>query len=115
MHVPLPQEQIELTFGKGAIDQGERNTVERQVPGGIPGVFPLVWHRHDTLIVEVSPPGIASIPALRWWEWLGLVPLQPLLNNIVIELFFPEHPPQSLSLQAAHTPVQIGPFLCSVI
>src|SRR5260221_11692809 len=88
----LPQEQIELTFGKGAIDQGERNTVERQVPGGIPGVFPLVWHRHDTLIVEVSPPGIASIPALRWWEWLGWIALQPLLNNIVIELFVPEHP-----------------------
>ena len=44
MHVPLTQHEHELFLGKGRIDERERNTVKRKIPGGVPGVLPLVRH-----------------------------------------------------------------------
>ena len=44
MHVPLAEQQEELFLGVVRVDDGERDAVEGQIPGGIPGVFPLVGH-----------------------------------------------------------------------
>ncbi len=89
VHIPLSHQQIKLALGKVAINKGKRYAVECQVPGGIPGIFPLVRHRHHPLIIQVPPLPIAPILALRRWRRLGRVASQPLLNYIVIELLAP--------------------------
>ena len=40
VHVPLAQQQQQLVLGEGRVDAGERDAVERQVPGREPGVLP---------------------------------------------------------------------------
>src|SRR5205814_538557 len=65
MHVPLAHQQIKLALGKFTIDQRKRNTVEREVPGRIPWIFPLVRHRHYALVVQMPPVLIAPVFALR--------------------------------------------------
>ena len=61
MHVPFAQQQQQLFLGEFWIDERERNAVERQVPGGVPGEFPFVRHRDDVGVVEMCP---AAVPAV---------------------------------------------------
>ena len=87
MHVPFAQKEEDLFLGEPAVDARERNHVERQVPRGEPGIFPLVGHRNDIATVEVCPFPVAALPAgLRRWRH-ARVPRQPVLNDIVIKLF----------------------------
>ena len=65
VHVPLAQEQDQLGLGELGVDHGQRDHVERQVPGGVPRVLPLVGHRDDVLVVEVRPLVIAPDLARR--------------------------------------------------
>ena len=62
---PFPAQQDQLVLGERRVDVGQRHAVERQVPGGEPGVLPLVGHRHDVEGVEVAPPGVAARVAGR--------------------------------------------------
>ena len=55
VHVPLAQEQHELLLGELRIDARERNHVEGEIPGGVPGILPLVGHRDDVAVVQVGP------------------------------------------------------------
>ena len=64
VHVPLARQQHELALGELRVDQGERDAVEGQVPGGVPGILPLVRHREDVGVVEVRPVAVAAVPAL---------------------------------------------------
>ena len=56
---PFPAQQDQLVFGERRVKVGQGHTMERQVPGGEPRVFPLVRHGQDVEGVEVAPPGVA--------------------------------------------------------
>ena len=69
---PLPAQQDQLVFGERRVDVGQGHAVEGQVPGGEPGVLPLVRHRHDVEGIEVAPPGVAAAaPGGRGRGWVG--------------------------------------------
>ena len=55
VHVPFAQEEDELLLGERGIDAGQRNHVKGQVPGGVPGIFPLVGHGDDVAVEQVPP------------------------------------------------------------
>ena len=59
VHVPLAREQHELLLRELRIDERERQAVKREIPGGVPGVFPLVRHRDHVVVHEVIPIGVA--------------------------------------------------------
>jgi hypothetical protein len=42
-----------------------RNGVEGQIPGGVPGILPLVRHGDDVLVHHVEPFPIPQLPAAR--------------------------------------------------
>ena len=52
MHVPLAQHKQELVLGEPGVDQAEADAVEGQVPGGVPGILPLVRHRDDIALLR---------------------------------------------------------------
>src|ERR1700731_3126378 len=79
----------------------QRHAVEREVPGGIPGVFPLVGHRDDVRIVQMGPVAVAAVPAPRGWGRLCGIACQPLGNVEVEELLAPDHSGKRLSLDGA--------------
>ena len=64
---PLPAQQPELVLRETRVDVRQRDAVEGQVPGGEPGVLPLVGHREDVEGAErrnmargrlgLTPPG----------------------------------------------------------
>ena len=61
VHVPFAGQQHELVLGEIRVDQREGHAVEREVPGGVPRVFPLVRHRDDVGVVEMPPIGVAAV------------------------------------------------------
>ena len=65
MHEPLAAEQQQLVLRGRRIDVGEHDAVEGEVPGGVPGILPLVGHRDHVVIVEVAPACVATVPARR--------------------------------------------------
>ena len=73
VHVPFAGQQHELLLGELGVDQRERHAVEREVPGGVPGILPLVRHRDDVGVVEVLPVAVAAVPALVRRRRLGRV------------------------------------------
>ena len=91
VHVPLAQHQVQLLLAEVGIHQRQREHVERQVPGRIPGVLPLVRHRDDVGVVHVVPVRVASV--VRRAALNGSAPRssQPLVDVVVVELLGPEH------------------------
>ena len=61
MHVPLARQEHELMLGEIGVDQGERNAVKGQIPGGVPGVLPLVGHRQHVGVGQVAPFDVAAL------------------------------------------------------
>ncbi len=59
--VARAQQQLDLLLGEVDVDQRERRAVERQVPGGEPGVLPLVGHRDHVARDHVEPLGVAHV------------------------------------------------------
>jgi len=49
----LEQQQPQLFLGELGVDDGEGHAVEGQVPGGEPGILPLVRHGHDAHGIEM--------------------------------------------------------------
>src|SRR6266516_1384011 len=99
MHVPFVEQQQQLIFGKLDIDQRHRDTVECQVPGGIPGILPGVWH-DDNIVVAKMPPSTIST-ALWGWLGTGRIPPQPSIYSIKKELHDPEKASQCMTLTNA--------------
>ena len=65
VHIPFAGHQFELAFGEIGVDQHQGQAVKGQIPGGEPGVFPLVGHGDDIGIIEMQPLAVTSLPAFR--------------------------------------------------
>ena len=88
-------------MAKRRIDERQRDTVKRQVPGGVPRIFPRVRHGEDVRIVEMSPVGIAAMLSLgRWFRSHGIA-LQPTTHVIVIVLLAQQQAGEGLPLDAS--------------
>ena len=91
------QHQVNLALREGGVDHGERDAMERQVPGGVPRVLPLVGHGHHVVVEHVEPrlvPG--AMPDGRPQRVEAALP-QPAVHVEVIALLGPQHPGQGLA------------------
>src|SRR5205814_9990535 len=82
--------------------------MERQVPGGVPRIFPFVRHRHDALVVKMTPLCVAAVLSLRRRRWLTRIALEPILNYVVVELLRPKHSGQRLAMNEFVVGTQTG-------
>ena len=98
MHVPFTRKEFQLALGKIGIDQRQRDAVEGEIPGGIPGVLPLIGHGDDIEVMQMFPVAVAAGPTLCGRSRHRRVAGEPLLDIIVVDLFVPEHTGQCLPL-----------------
>ena len=96
VEVDLAQHEIELLLGKIRVHDGKGDGVEGQVPGGIPGILPFVWHRDDVIVHHVEPLAVADLARVAV-ERVGMVFLEPPVGIEVVVLLAPEHAGQGLS------------------
>src|SRR5262249_863616 len=89
MLVPFTHDQIELLFSELNVDQREWEAMKREVPRCVPGEFPFVRHRHDTLVIKMTPAGIAAAQSFVRRR-LARITVEPLVDDVVIELFVPK-------------------------
>ena len=95
MHVPNARQQHELVLGEGGVDRQKGDGVEGQVPGGVPGVLPLVGHGDDVGVVDVFPVEIAHARRrLRQRRIAG----DPFRHIYEVELLGPEQTGKSPAL-----------------
>jgi hypothetical protein len=88
------KQQVELLLGEIDVHGGERNGVKGQIPGGEPGIFPLVRHRYDMVADHVEP---LAVPHLAGWlHRVDAMFLEPFVNIEEEILFAPQHPGQRL-------------------
>ena len=112
VHVPFAGEQDELALGELGVHERQGDGMKRQVPRGIPRVFPLVGHGNDFRVVEMFPIRIAAVFALGRWRRLGRVTAQPVHHVVMIKLLAPNHACKRLALDEAR--VGIGNILLQV-
>jgi len=98
MKVIVTQHQVQLRLGEFGVDNGERQHVKGQVPGGVPRVLPLVRHGDDVIVEHVKPLAVAHLLAQRR---SNVVLLQPLVHIVVEVLLGPEHAGQGLAKNIA--------------
>ena len=55
VEVRAAEHQIHLLLGEVGVHDRQRQRVERQIPGRVPGILPLVGHRDDVLVQHVEP------------------------------------------------------------
>ena len=91
-------------LGKGRIDGSKRQHVKCEIPGGIPGILPLVRHRQDIAGKEMPPVIVAAGPALERRRRRPRVSFQPFADHVVIELLRPEQPGARLTHVITITP-----------
>jgi hypothetical protein len=94
--IETPQHQQELILGEVKINECKSDCVKRQIPGGVPGVLPLIGHRDDVAIKHVEPLGIANLALQVAEERMTVVFLKPQVNVKVVKLLRPKHPSQRL-------------------
>ena len=100
VHVPLAEEEDELVLREVGIHQRQRDRVEREVPGRVPRILPLVRHRDDVVVVEMRPFGVPPASARRRRRRLAGIALEPAPDLVVVPLLRPEHPRQRLAHDA---------------
>ena len=71
---------------------GKRQHVKCSIPGGKPGILPFVRHRNHVPAVDMLPIVISSRPATGRRHGRVLISSQPVLDDVLIELFGPEQP-----------------------
>src|SRR5215468_12523119 len=91
MQVAAVEQQVELLLGEIDVDGGERNGVKGQVPGGKPGIFPLVRHRDDMVSDHVEPLAVADL-TICWPHRIVAMLLEPLVGIVKKVLLAPQHP-----------------------
>src|ERR1700688_2485696 len=97
VHVPFAEEEDELILGEVGIDDGEGYAVKREIPGGVPGIFPLVGHGNDVVVIELGPILVSAVPALFRGRRLARITGKPSEDVVVVELLRPHHPRQGLT------------------
>ena len=86
-----------LLFCEVGVDHGQRNAMERQVPGGVPRVLPLVRHGHHVVVEHMEPRLVARAPPGRRTQGVEVALTQPAVHIEVIALLGPQHPRQGLA------------------
>jgi hypothetical protein len=104
MQIVCLEHQVQLLLTELFVHERQGQAVEGQVPGGVPGVFPLVRHGDHVGIVHVVPVVVARRGLARRLERVRAAFLQPLIHIVVVELLAPQHAGQGL-------PHNIG-FVC---
>ena len=84
------EHQSELLLGEVGVHDPDRQRVEGEVPGGVPGVLPLVGHGDDVVVDHVEPLAVPEVAAAVM-ERVGAVLLQPRIAVPVVVLLGPEH------------------------
>src|SRR5215471_3438164 len=69
--------------------------MERQIPGGVPWVLPLVGHRNDMLIDHVVPLAVAHVSARP--HGIDTMFREPFLDVETEVLFAPQHSSECLA------------------
>ena len=111
MHIPLAQQQHQLILGELRVELRERDHVERQVPGGIPRVLPVIWHGNDVAVIQMAPIGVAALQPAGRRRRLCRVSLEPVRHAVVVELLGPQQAGISLARDGTRVVVaaqQIG-------
>src|SRR5438105_3524574 len=72
-----------------------------KVPRCIPWKFPLIWHRHDALVVKMTPLRVALVFTLLRRRRKSGIAFEPLIYDVVIKLFAPKHSRKRLTLDRA--------------
>ena len=98
MQVPVARQAHQLVLGKFSVDECQHYAMKTQVPGRVPGVFPLVGHGDYVGVVEVDPIVVPTVTTLGRRRWLRRVSLQPLADVVTVELLAPDHSGQRLTL-----------------
>ena len=88
--VGTAKHQLHLLLGEIGVHDRQRQCVEGQVPGRIPGVLPLVGHGDDVLVQHVEPLRVPGV-AIAVMEWVGVVLVEPVVAIEEEELFAPQH------------------------
>ena len=96
MHVPLAQHEHELLFGVVGVNHGQGYAVEAEVPGGVPGILPLIGHGEHVGVIDVLPVVVASVKTLARRCRAGRIALEPAFDYIVVKLLRPKQPSQRL-------------------
>src|SRR5256884_3825069 len=96
------EHQVHLLLGEVRVHDGEREGVEGQIPGRVPGILPLVGHGDDVLIQHVVPLRVPGI-FVSGMERVGVVLVQPVVTVKEEELLAPEHAGDGL----AHHPGRV--------
>ena len=60
VHVALAQHQLQLLLAEIRVHQRQREDVESEVPGRVPGILPLVRHGNHIAVVHVVPVVVAG-------------------------------------------------------
>ncbi len=84
----------------------QRDGVERQVPGRIPRILPLVRHGDHVGVQHVKPIHVARAAPGGLEQRMALVLLKPPIQIEVVELLAPEHARQRLAVHAPLVLVQ---------
>ncbi len=95
MEVEALQQEIELLLGEVDIDDRERDGLKGEIPGGEPGIFPLVRHRDDMLVDHVRPVAVSHRRCARFPR-IDAMFLEPFRDIEEIVLLAPQHPGQGL-------------------
>ena len=80
--------------------------MKRQIPGRIPGIFPLVRHGDHVGVEHVEPSVLRTSWRGGLEQRMALVLAQPLLQVEVVVLLGPEHSRQRLAVHPALIVVQ---------
>ncbi len=101
MHHPVLTEQQELVLCEFGIDQRQADTMEAEIPGGEPRIFPFVGHRDDVGGIEMAPAAVASELPRQRRRRLARVAVEPFGDVVAIVLLAPEHAREGLALHEA--------------
>ena len=107
VHVPLAREQCELRLGELRVHERKRDAVERQVPRGIPRVFPFVGHGNNVGVVDMLPLMVATVLAFAGRRELAGVAFDPLADVVIKKLFRPNHSGESLPLDITRIGISV--------
>ena len=96
VQVQPAEHQLQLLLGEVGVHDRDRQRVEGEVPGGVPGVLPLVGHGDDVVVDHVEPLAVPEVAAAVV-EGMGVVLLQPRIAVPVVVLLGPEHAGEGLA------------------